>query len=286
MKGFTRLDNEKDLAYLLALPTGQVKAALVLMQHRHLSNPVVSVETLMATLGVSRRRVYQIMGSLSCAISCTGGWRFGAENFPVSEVNCTDQGNKLHESGKEIAQPPVKKLVLDPPPEAPKEVERIKEKEKEQQLQLNTHHVMAQPEARPKRLDFARPQPPNARGQLLLSLRQRGLEQRFNQRLRAGMRDAAWFDWLDTLIPQYERLGEEFPEAVRQGLDALASAARTTNDHRYFAGVVRRYLPRALQPKAVGQSLSAEEIARQIAQLDAEIEAQRRAMRGEPYATN
>lgn len=132
-------------------------------------------------------------------------------------------------------------------------------------------------------MDYARPQPPSARGRLLLSLREKNLEERFNQRLRAGMREAAWFDWLDTLIPQFERLGEEFPEAVREALEALASAGRTTNDHRYFAGVVRRYVPTASRPRPAMAipELTPDELAAQIAQLDAEIEAGRRRLYGD-----
>jgi hypothetical protein len=140
---------------------------------------------------------------------------------------------------------------------------------------------------RPQRQDFARPQTSSARGQLLLSLREQNLEQRFNQRLRAGMRDAAWFEWLDTLIPQYERLGTEFPEAVRQALEALASAGKTSNDHRYFAGVLRKYVPAALRPKPSGPNLTPDAIAAEIARLDAEIEAGRRRLyAGDQYAVS
>jgi hypothetical protein len=257
VKGYTCLDNAEDMALLMALPNSALKPVLLLMQHRKLKNPVVALETFVQTCGISARQVYRVLAGLSCVKHVTGGWVLADRNVTAADRNVTDSDRNVsadcqncQDSVTEMSQTPRANPVQDEAKPPLKLSSEVKKREvKELQLQLDTHPV----KGKPGRSDFARPQPPNARGRLLLSLREQNLdlEQRFNLRLRVGMREAAWFDWLDTLIPHYERLGNDFPAAVAAALDALASNPGAKNPHRYFVGVLRNYAPPAPSgPKA------------------------------------
>lgn len=142
LKGFTKLDNAEDMAYILSLKPSLAQPALLLMAHRNLKTPVVSLETIMGVLGLGRSRVYEIMAELKCAMRVENGWVFcpenrtdlgdsSPENRTKNPEKWTRKSGKVDKTVRKSGQSQVKNPVQDEPKDTPKEVERSKEKEAE-----------------------------------------------------------------------------------------------------------------------------------------------------------